>query len=154
MSSPQLRHETEAERLDRNYGELLQELRVAQTGVQILFAFLLGAAFTPRFVDLTRAQRGLYVATLTLAAWAAATLIAPVMYHRLLFRERRKDRIVAVTHRCAVVGLSLMLLCLMGALALAAGLVLGRWSIGLAVGTGLTFSVLWFLLPMRHRRRS
>lgn len=154
MSSPQPRHETEAERLDRNYGELLQELRVAQTGVQILFAFLLGTAFTPRFVDLTSAQRGLYVATLTLAAWSAATLIAPVMYHRLVFRRRLKDEIVEMTHRCAIVGLTLMLLCLVGALALAAGLAVGRWSIALAVGTGVLFSGLWFLLPVLHRRRS
>ncbi|MFN8082484.1 MAG: DUF6328 family protein [Kineosporiaceae bacterium] len=154
MSPTPLRHETEAERLDRNYGELLQELRVAQTGVQILFAFLLSTAFTPRFAALTAGQRGLYVATLTLAAWSAAALIAPVMYHRLVFRRRLKDEIVEVTHRCAIVGLSLLLLCLVGALALAAGLVVGRWSITLAVVTGVAFSGLWFLLPLLHRRRS
>jgi len=74
-----VRGESEIKRLDRNYLELLQELRVAQTGVQILFAFLLGVAFTPRFADLLAWQRLTHGVVLVLCALAAVTLIAPVV---------------------------------------------------------------------------
>src|SRR5712691_13298888 len=84
------RTETPLERWDRNYGELLQELRVAQTGVQILFAFLLTLPFSPRFGQVSRFERATYVSTLLLAAGAAALLIAPVAFHRLVFRDRQK----------------------------------------------------------------
>ena len=81
------RDETDQERLDRNFLELLQELRVAQTGVQILFAFLLSLAFTQRFGVLTRIQRDIYIVALLAAAVAAALFIAPVAWHRVLFRQ-------------------------------------------------------------------
>jgi uncharacterized protein DUF6328 len=87
-----VRGETELETRDRQFTELVQEPRVAQTGVQILFAFLLGLAFTPRFPDLSRAQQGVYLATLVLAAVSAALLIAPVGYHRTVFRQRLRPR--------------------------------------------------------------
>src|SRR5271169_4578481 len=80
------RDESEAERDDRNLAELLQELRVAGLGVQVLFGFLLSLPFTTRFVKLSHAQHGLYVAALLLAATATALLLAPVAYHRLVFR--------------------------------------------------------------------
>src|SRR3712207_1749392 len=83
------RDESEAERLDRNYGELLQELRVTQTGVQILFAFLLTLAFTQRFPQITSFQRGTYVVTLLFSAAAAALFIAPVALHRMVFRHNQ-----------------------------------------------------------------
>ncbi len=86
------RGESEAERLDRNYGELLQELRVTQTGVQILFAFLLTLAFTQRFAQITSFQRGTYVVTLLFAAGAAALLIGPVSFHRHRLPARPEGR--------------------------------------------------------------
>src|SRR5262245_48883411 len=88
-----VRRESEAARLDRNFAELLQELRVSQTGVQILFAFLLSIAFQQRFQDLTDAQLRHYLATLISAALAAVFLIAPVPIHRLLFRLRLKEEL-------------------------------------------------------------
>src|SRR6059036_3433818 len=96
------------QRADRNMIELLQELRVAQTGVQILFAFLLGLSFTPRFPDLQPSQQAVYVTTLALSASSAAFLIAPVSYHRLVFRRRLKARLVQTSHRLALVGLGLL----------------------------------------------
>src|SRR6266508_4388199 len=95
------RQESELQRLDRNFNELLQELRVAQTGVQILFAFLLTLAFTQRFGEVTGFQRGLYYGTLVAAALATSLLIAPVSLHRLLFRRHQKGRVVIAANRLA-----------------------------------------------------
>mgnify|MGYP003693665643 CR=1 FL=1 len=93
------RNESEADRLDRNYAEMLQELRVAQTGVQILFAFLLSIAFQQRFNDIDAFQLTVYVITLLCAAVSALLLIAPVPAHRVLFRQHRKDELVTFTGR-------------------------------------------------------
>src|SRR2546429_7750584 len=90
------RSETPLERWDRNFTELLQELRVAQTGVQILFAFLLTLPFTNRFDRVTELDRGVYVATIVAAAAATALLLAPVRYHRPVFRKGRKPALVQV----------------------------------------------------------
>src|SRR5205807_7417499 len=84
------RDETEAERDDRNLAELLQELRVAGLGVQVLFGFLLSLPFTSKFSKLGHGQRQLYIATLILAAVSTALLLGPVAYHRLVFRQRQK----------------------------------------------------------------
>ena len=99
------RHETEAERDDRNLIELLQELRVAGLGVQVLFGFLLSIPFTTRFVKLSHAQHGLYVAELLLAATATALLLAPVAYHRLVFRLGQKEQLVRAANVMAISGL-------------------------------------------------
>jgi hypothetical protein len=147
------RNETEAQRVDRNFVELLQELRVAQTGVQILFAFLLGLSFTPRFPDLSDSQQTVYVTTLTLSASSAAFLIAPVSYHRLVFRRRLKARLVQTSHRLALIGLGLLLLAVVGAVDLAASLVLGGWATLLAAALALLFAGLWFVLPVVERSR-
>ena len=88
------REEDEAERLDRNTDELLQELRVAETGVQVLFAFLLTLVFQARFDTTTLVERRVYFGTLLLSAAAVCRLIAPVSIHRLLFRQHRKPQIV------------------------------------------------------------
>jgi hypothetical protein len=149
----QVRGESEIQQVDRNFLELLQELRVAQTGVQILFAFLLGLAFTARFRELDAGQQLVYVATLVLSASAAALLIAPVMYHRLVFRRRLKRHLVTVTHRYAIIGLTMMLLALVGSVHLAASLVLGHWSALLAAGIAAVFGVVWFAVPLVHRVR-
>src|SRR5262249_14825484 len=100
--------ETEAERDDRNLIELLQELRVAGLGVQVLFGFLLAIPFTTKFVDLNHAQRGLYVASLLLAATSTALLLAPVAYHRLVFRQRRKEQLVKDANVLAILGLAVV----------------------------------------------
>ena len=104
------RDETEAERLDRNLNELLQELRVAQTGVQILFAFLLTLPFAARFGDVDTFELVVYVVALLAATAAAAgMIIAPVAYHRMLFRRGRKPQLVRSAHRMASGGLAFLL---------------------------------------------
>jgi hypothetical protein len=146
-----VRGETDVQTVDRHFTELLQELRVAQTGVQILFAFLLGLAFTPRFPDLSGAQQGVYLATLVLAAVSAALLIAPVGYHRTVFRQRLRPQLVTTGHRYAVAGLVLLLLALVGAVQLAASFVLGPRATLLAAALAGLFVLLWFVIPLIHR---
>ena len=147
------RGETETQTRDRHFNELLQELRVAQTGVQILFAFLLGLAFTPRFPDLTTSQRATYLTTLVLSAISAALLIAPVGYHRTVFRQRLRSQLVTTGHRFAIAGLVLLLLALVGAVQLAASFVVGPWATLLAAALAGLFALLWFVIPLLHRIR-
>src|SRR5256886_1618322 len=109
------RGETPMQRADRAYGEILQEVRVAQTGVQILFAFLLALAFQARFADITGFQRGVYVVTLMLCAAATALLIAPAAFHRMIYRRRLKQHLVRVANRLAITGLVLLLLSMVSA---------------------------------------
>src|SRR5689334_14874579 len=99
------RNETELERCDRNLVELLQEVRVVQTGVQVLFAFLLTAPLTSTFHGFDGARRAEYFVTLTFAASAAILLIAPTAYHRLLFRCGDKEFLVTVANRLTLAGL-------------------------------------------------
>src|SRR3954470_19957860 len=105
LGSRYVRDEPEAIRLDRNYSELLQELRVVQTGVQILFAFLLAIAFQQRFAALTAVERILFLVSLFSAACASVLLTAPAAVHRILFRQNVKDEIVEVTARLVKIGM-------------------------------------------------
>ncbi len=142
------RGETPLQRADRNFVELLQELRVTQTGVQILFAFLLSLAFTSRFTSLDTVQRATYVTTLLLAVLAAALFTAPAALHRSLFQQGAKPRIVQVSSRLATCGLVVLTFAFSGAVMLVVDVTTGR-SGGIAAGGG-TFLVclgLWGLLP-------
>ena len=106
------RDETESERMDRNWNEILQELRVTQTGTQILTGFLLTIAFQPKFVDLTDFQRTVYLILVSVAAVTTALALAPVSMHRGLFRQHLKKLTVETAHvilRCTLVGVSLVL---------------------------------------------
>lgn len=148
------RDETEAERLDRNYGELLQELRVAQVGVQILFASLLTVAFTERFTTITSLQRGTYVVTLLAAAMATACLIGPVAFHRIVFRHNQKDDLVYVSHRMALGGLAFLLVAIVGVVLLILEEVLGQTPAAwYCVGVATVFVVLWLVVPLVSRTR-
>jgi hypothetical protein len=147
-----VRDEPEWERLDRNFSELLQELRVAQTGVQILFAFLLSIAFQQRFREITDDQRYLYLATLMSAGCAALLLIAPVAVHRLLFRRNLKDEIVAVASRLAAGGLFFLALAVVLAVLLVVDVVAGLVpGIVLAAVMAVLVVALWVALPLRVR---
>ncbi|TDK89537.1 DUF6328 family protein [Mycolicibacterium mucogenicum] len=108
------RHETEIERLDRNWSSLLQELRVAQTGVQLLTGFLMTLPFQQRFTTLDDQSQTVYPATVAFSVASAILLIAPVGMHRILFRQRRMSLIVAAAHRCAFYGLLLLGMALTG----------------------------------------
>jgi hypothetical protein len=149
-----VRQESEAQRLDRNWAELVQELRVIGTGVQILFAFLLSIPFQARFVGTTAFQRDNYLATLMLSGTAAAIFIAPVAIHRLLFRFRVKDEVVNVTDALALYGLASPSLAMIGAILLVSDWVAGR--LGAANCGGVAALVLlggWFAFPMWLRRQ-
>jgi MFS family permease len=147
------REESEAERLDRNLGELLQELRVAGLGVQVLFGFLLSLPFTNRFSHLGPGQRNLYLATLVLAAVATALLLGPVAYHRLVFRQGQKERLVKTASAMAIGGLITVGLAVSAAVLLVTDYVSTGLTAGLitALVTGV-FGLLWFALPLAHRR--
>ncbi len=144
--------ETDKERYERNFADLLQELRVAQTGVQILFAFLMTLPFSARFVDVTPFQRDVYVVALLAAAGAAAMLIAPVAYHRVLFQRGRKPELVRSAHRMASGGLAFMLVAMVSAVLLITDFILDGWLAWLlSAVTGLWFVLLWLILPLLRR---
>jgi len=148
------RSETEDERADRRYAELLQELRVAQTGVQFLFAFLLTLAFTQRFVRITDFQLGLYVGTLIASAVAAALLIGPVPFHRIVFRRGLKPRLVAGADAMARGGLVMLLLAINGAVLLILDVALGgTWPFVISAALVTWFVVVWYVVPFTARER-
>ena len=151
--SPDPRDESEAERDDRNLAELLQELRVAGLGVQVLFGFLLSLPFTNRFDTISRGQRDLYLACLVLSAVATALLLGPVAYHRLVFRRGQKEGLVRAANVMAIVGLAAVGLAVSAAVLLVTSYVAAGLAAGLitAFVAGL-FAVVWFAFPLTRRR--
>jgi Family of unknown function (DUF6328) len=148
------RSETDLERYDRNLVELLQEVRVVQTGVQVLFAFLLTAPLAPRFPELTPFQRADYFATLVVTGAAAVLLIAPTAYHRILFRLGDKEHLVSVANRFTLAGLACVALSMVGALLLVTDLMFdGPFVVVVAVLAALSCVALWCVAPLRRRRR-
>jgi hypothetical protein len=148
------RDETEAERADRNLAELLQELRVAGLGVQVLFGFLLSLPFTHGFPNLSHGQRQLYIATLVLAAVSTALLLGPVAYHRLVFRQRQKERLVRAANVMALFGLMAVGLAISAAVLLVTGYVdHGLPSALITVFVVAMFGGLWFALPLARREK-
>ena len=145
--------ETETERYDRNLVDLLQELRVAGLGVQVLFGFMLSLPFTTRFVKLGPAQRDLYVASLLLAAISTALLVGPVAYHRLVFRQHQKERLVKDANVMALGGLAAVALAISGAVLLVVSYVDTGWPVVvISVFVVCLFGGLWFALPLVRRR--
>jgi glucose dehydrogenase len=151
---PDGRHETGAERADRNLAELLQELRVAALGIQVLFGFLLAMPFAARFTTLDTAQRHLYTASLILAVVSTALLSGPVAYHRLVFRRHEKQRLVAAANAMALGGLAAVGLAMSSAVWLVLSVVNRGWAVPLfTAGVVLIFFTLWFVIPMAVRVR-
>jgi hypothetical protein len=148
------RNETALERYDRNLAELMQEVRVAQTGVQVLFGFLLTVPFTAGFSRVTSGERALYFATLAVAGAAAMLLIAPSAHHRILFQCGDKEHLVRVANRYAIAGLACVALAMVGALLLVA-VVLYDSAAGAAIGVlgAAGCAWCWFLAPALRRRR-
>jgi len=141
--------ETDAARLDRNWAEMLQELRVTQTGTQILTGFLLTLAFQPRFSELDQFQVDVYLVLVVLAALTTALALAPVSLHRTLFREGAKSQIVAFTDRILKATLVGVALVLSGSVLLIFDVVLGRTAALVAGGTALAVIVgFWVVLPL------
>ena len=145
--------ESEADRLERNFSELLQELRVAQAGVQILFAFLLTVVFTPVFERTSEFVRDLHLVTVLLAAGAAAMLTAPAAWHRVLFRQGRRVEILRAANRFALVGLFLLAGAMSGTVLLVGSMSVAGWRAWVIGGAATAvFYGLWFVLPARHRQ--
>ena len=149
------RDETELERIDRNLNELLQELRVALPGVQVLFAFLLILPFSKGFADVTQFEKDVYLATLLCTALASILLIAPSMHHRLLFRTNNKEEILMLSHRFAMAGLAVLGLAIIGAVLLVAHFVFGdTTAIISSVATATVMVVVWGALPLAVRLKN
>jgi hypothetical protein len=153
LRSAESRGETLDQVLDRNLNELLQELRVAFTGVQILFAFLLGLAFTQRFGELDGFGITVYTVALLTTASATMVLLAPVSFHRIVFRRGQKAALVAVADRMLSVGIALLIPAISSCVLLILDVVLGRWQAVL----GCTFTALVgvgtsYALPISIRR--
>jgi hypothetical protein len=148
------RAETEEERLDRNLSELLQELRVALPGVQVLFAFLLAVPFQQGFADITDFQRGAYFGTLICTAIAAVMLISPSAYHRVTFRYQQKRRLVYYANRFSIVGLVFLALAMTGAIMLITDVLFGTAAtIAVTAVAAVFFGFFWFALPLQRRLR-
>jgi Family of unknown function (DUF6328) len=147
-----LRDETDTERLDRNLIELLQEVRVVQTGVQVLFAFLLTAPLAARFPALTSFQRLDYFVTLLAAGAAAILLIAPTAYHRVLFRLGDKEHLVRVANRFTLAGLAFVAIAMVGALLLVTDLMFDGAVVVVTVAiAALVCTACWCVLPLLRR---
>jgi len=148
------RDETAAERSDRNWGELLQELRVTQTGVQILAGFLLTLPFQREFAALGAVQRGVFLGAISLAMLTTALLLAPVSSHRLLFQRHEKAELVVAANVLAKLGLGTLVLTVTCVVLLVFSVVAG-WTAATvaAVLMVLVFAALWLVVPLTMLRR-
>jgi Family of unknown function (DUF6328) len=148
------RVESEEERADRNLSDLLQELRVALPGVQVLFAFLLTVPFTQRFDTLTDFQEKLYFGILICVALATVMLTAPTAGHRVLFRRQQKEFIVTLANNLALMGLLLVAISMCGVVLLISDYLFGRTTAVLSTtGIALAFIGFWFVGPFLRRQQ-
>jgi hypothetical protein len=133
---------------------LLQELRVALPGVQVLFAFLLTVPFTQRFSQITPLQEKLYFGILLATALSTALLIAPSAYHRILFRQRDKEHLVVLSNRFAIAGLGVLAVAMTGVILLISDLLFKSPLPAIATGcAGAVFAIAWYLAPLIRRIR-
>ena len=149
-----VREEADSVRLDRNYAELLQELRLVQTGVQILFAFLLALAFQPRFASVNVLELTLYLVALFSAACASILLMAPAAVHRVLFRRNIKDEIVDMTAGLVKAGMLSLAIAMLTGVSFVVSFVVGL-NLAVVLSALLTALVIatWLVLPRRKCRR-
>ncbi len=148
------RGESPKEKRDRELIELLNELRVALPGVQVLFAFLLTVPFSQRFGQLTEEQKVVYFATFVATALATAMLMTPTSYHRIRFRQADKERLLRIGNVAAIGGLVFLLLAVAGCVFLIADLVFdARAAAAVSVVMTLAYGTLWFVLPLSRRLR-
>lgn len=152
VSAPGRPGETPEQRDDRNLIELLQELRVATLGVQVLFGFLLALPFTSRFSHLHDWQRWLYLTIVVLSSVSVALLVAPVAYHRLLFRRHQLGYLLRAANSMAIGGMITVALAVTCAVLLVTSFVQpGAPAIALTAVVGFLFTALWFLVPLTRR---
>jgi Family of unknown function (DUF6328) len=155
MTAPGRPGETPEQRDDRNLIDLLQELRVGTLGVQVLFGFLLGLPFTLRFSRLEVWQRWLYLAIVLLSSISIVLLVAPVAYHRLLFRRHQLGSLLRAANVMAIAGLVTVALAVTGVVLLVTSYVEpGVPTPVLTIVVGVLFASLWFVLPLTRRQKS
>jgi hypothetical protein len=151
---PHGRHESAEQRSDRNWNEILQELRVIQTGTQIISGFLLTIAFQPRFTQLDTYQVAVYLVLVVLAATSTALLLAPVSLHRTLFRRHEKPRMVTIASKLLIATLWVVAILAAGVVLLVFDVVLGRAQGAVAgIATAVILIVALIVLPALARRR-
>ena len=144
--------ESKTERINRNWNELLQELRVTQTGVQLLAGFLLTLPFQDRFSDLSTGQEVDYLLVVALAMTSTGLLIAPVSFHRAVFRKQEREWLVLAAHWSARAGLALMSVAMSGVVWLVFSVVVGTTAAWVASGLmALFLAGLWFFVPLTAR---
>jgi hypothetical protein len=144
--------EDQKERVNRELIELLNELRVALPGVQVLFAFLLVVPFSQRFAETTDFQRDVYFFSLLCSAAAAALLIAPSAYHRIHFRQRSKEQILSTSNRLSIAGLGFLAVAMTGVVLLITDLLFGGLvTVLVTAGTAVLFGFLWYGMPLKRR---
>jgi hypothetical protein len=144
--------ESDKQRVDRELIELLNELRVALPGVQVLFAFLLTVPFTPRWTTVTTFQRDVYFATLLCTAVSSALLIAPSAQHRLLFRQREKERLLFLANWLAIGGLAFLALAIVGVVLLITDVLFGTtMTVVVTVASAVPFLLWWYAYPIGRR---
>jgi Kef-type K+ transport system membrane component KefB len=142
-------------KLDRELDELLQELRVALPGVQVLFAFLLTIPFAQRFTIITGAQKTAYFIAFLSTAAATALLIAPSAYHRIQWRQRDKDRMLRTSTNFALLGLALLTIAMASAIFVVTDVLYDTaWAVVTATVAGLVFALYWFVFPTTRRVRN
>ena len=147
--------ESQDERLDRELIELLNELRVALPGVQVLFAFLLAVPFSQRFEQLTAVQEDVFFAAFLCTAVSTALLIAPSAYHRLRWRERDKEQLLRTSNRLAIAGTAFLAAAIVAVVYLVTDLIYGAvTSIVVTVAAATMFGWLWYALPLVRRWRA
>jgi hypothetical protein len=150
--NPSERVESEQERLDRQLDQLLNELRVAMPGVQVLFAFLLAVPFQQRFGQVTDFQKNVYFVTLLAATAASALFIAPTAFHRLMFKARDKPHLIALSSKFAVAGLACLAIAMNGAVLLVSDVLFDSTTVTVTVAvTASLYIGLWFVLGLVRR---
>jgi hypothetical protein len=148
------RYESEEQRADRNLSDLLQELRVALPGVQVLFAFLLTVPFTQRFDQLSDFEEKLYFGVLISVALATVLLVAPTVGHRILFRRQQKEYLVTVANRLAMIGMFLLAVSMCGAIAVISAFLFGAATAVISTAVmAAAFLGFWFAGPLMRRAK-
>ncbi|HEX2234808.1 MAG TPA: DUF6328 family protein [Actinomycetota bacterium] len=144
--------EDKQDRLNRELIELLNELRVALPGVQVMFAFMLTVPFSQRFTAVTSSQKNVFFVAFLCTAAATAFLIAPTAYHRIQFRSRDKERMLKTSNALAIVGTFFLAVALTLVVFVITDILFGApWSQVVAGATGLLFAALWYALPLARR---
>lgn len=146
--------ESDKERYDRELIELLNELKVALPGVQVLFAFLLTVPLSAKFNEVNGFEKAIFFATLASTAIATALLISPSAIHRIDFRNQDKGSMIVLFNKISIYGLFFTALSMVGALTFIADLLYGKYATVFTASLSIIlFSLLWFVLPIRRRQR-